>query len=116
MTVRDYQERLITRPQGLYSHSDQSAAWQTSLPLGATQLTGWAGRVADVLHDTSNAGSRTSMSISFAGNNIFQVGRNTQQFVMTSNGTQSLGAKRGQSPYCEEEHRIPLLGSRNTPV
>ena len=97
MTVRDYQERLITRPQGLYSHSDQSAAWQTSLPLGATQLTGWAGRVADVLHDTSNAGSRTSMSISFAGNNIFQVGRNTQQFVMTSNGTQSLSVQSGDN-------------------
>jgi uncharacterized protein (DUF1501 family) len=95
MTMRDYQEKLISRPLGLYSHSDQRTAWQTSLPLGDVQLTGWAGRVADVLHDTSNAGSRTSMSISLAGNNVFQVGRNTQQFVMTSKGTQSLSAQRG---------------------
>ena len=97
MTVEEYSERLKTRPQGLYSHSDQSTAWQTSLPLGDVKLTGWAGRAADVLHDTSNAGSQTSMNISFAGNNVFQVGRDTQQYVMTSRGTQSLSQQSGDN-------------------
>ncbi len=86
MTMTDYKDRLKPRPRGLFSHSDQTEQWQTSLPQGDVNLTGWAGRVADVLHDQSNGGSQTSMSISLAGNNIFQVGRDTQQFVMTSRG------------------------------
>ena len=86
MTMTDYQDQLKPRPLGLFSHSDQTEQWQTSLPQGDVNLTGWAGRVADVLHDQTNGGAQTSMSISFAGNNIFQVGRNTQQFVMTDRG------------------------------
>lgn len=84
--MTEYKDRLKPRPQGLFSHSDQTEQWQTSLPQGDVNLTGWAGRIADILHDTSNGGSQTSMSLSFAGNNIFQVGRNTQQFVMTDRG------------------------------
>lgn len=72
-------------PRALFSHSDQTEQWQTSLPNGADDLTGWAGRAADVLHSTLNQ-DLTSMSISFSGNNIFQVGQSTQQFVMTQRG------------------------------
>ncbi|MGJ8696262.1 MAG: DUF1501 domain-containing protein [Verrucomicrobiaceae bacterium] len=72
-------------PRSLFSHIDQQEQWQTSLPLGAEKLTGWAGRIADCLHTTHNQ-DLTSMSLSFDGNNIFQVGQNTQQFVMTTNG------------------------------
>ncbi|MGY8675497.1 MAG: DUF1501 domain-containing protein, partial [Verrucomicrobiia bacterium] len=59
--------------------------WQTSLPQGASQLTGWGGRAADILHSSLNTG-QTSMSISFAGNNVFQVGDTTEQFVVTPSG------------------------------
>jgi uncharacterized protein (DUF1501 family) len=95
MSRLDYTDRLKPRPRGLFSHSDQQEQWQTSLPQGDVNLTGWAGRAADVLHATSNVGSQTSMSISLAGNNIFQVGRNTQQFVMSRNGALTFSQESG---------------------
>ncbi|MGC6466171.1 MAG: DUF1501 domain-containing protein [Akkermansiaceae bacterium] len=85
-SMAEYKSKSVPLPRSLFSHSDQTEQWQTSLPRGDINLTGWAGRVADILHADCNAGALSSMSISFAGNNIFQVGRNTQQFVMTSNG------------------------------
>lgn len=97
MTRNQYKDRLKPRPRGLFSHSDQSEQWQTSLPQGETNLTGWAGRTADILHDQSNGGSKTSMSISLAGNNIFQVGRDTQQFVMTHRGALTFSELSGNN-------------------
>ena len=75
-------------PKALFSHSDQIEQWQTAVPQGMTQLSGWAGRCADVLHNSYNAGA-TSMSISLGGNNVFQVGNTTQQFVVTPSGSLS---------------------------
>jgi len=95
MNRNDYKQKLKPRPQGLFSHSDQTEQWQTSLPQGDANLTGWAGRVADILHATSNLGSQTSMSISLAGNNIFQVGRTTQQFVITKKGALTFSKESG---------------------
>ncbi|MEM9081488.1 MAG: DUF1501 domain-containing protein [Verrucomicrobiota bacterium] len=80
-----YQNESVDIPLALFSHSDQIEQWQTSLPQGGNKLTGWAGRAADVLHCTHNL-DLASMSISFSGNNMFQVGNDTQQFVMTPNG------------------------------
>ena len=95
MTKNEYKDRSKSRPRGLFSHSDQAEQWQTSLPQGDVNLTGWAGRVADILHDQTNGGSKTSMSISLSGNNIFQVGRDTQQFVMTSRGALTFSQNSG---------------------
>lgn len=94
-TLTQYKDRSVPLPQSLFSHSNQTEQWQTSLPLGDVNLTGWAGRVADILHSTCNIGAKSSMSISFAGNNIFQVGKNTQQFVMTSNGALTFSQQTG---------------------
>ncbi len=85
ITKAQYISETVPLPRALYSHSDQTDQWQTSVPQGMTQLTGWGGRVADILHSTAN-GSATSMNISLAGNNLFQVGNNTTQFVVTQNG------------------------------
>ncbi|HTI71485.1 MAG TPA: DUF1501 domain-containing protein [Candidatus Limnocylindria bacterium] len=76
-------------PRALFSHSDQIEQWQTAVPQGMSQLTGWAGRAADILHD-STAAQSASMSISLDGNNIWQVGNSTQQFVITPSGALSL--------------------------
>jgi len=85
-TDRDaYYNDSVPLPRSLFSHSDQTQQWQTSLPQGANKLTGWAGRIADVLNTSYNQ-ELTSMSYSFSGNNIFQVGRETSQFVMNNNG------------------------------
>ena len=36
-------------PKALFSHSDQIEQWQTAVPQGMSQLSGWVGRAADVL-------------------------------------------------------------------
>ncbi|MDQ8189951.1 DUF1501 domain-containing protein [Roseibacillus persicicus] len=96
-SLSDYQNENVSLPRALFSHIDQIEQWQTSLPQGASNLTGWAGRAADVLHCTHNQ-ELTSMSLSFAGNNIFQVGNTTQQFVMTPGGALSF-SQQGSNSY-----------------
>ncbi len=83
-------------PRALYSHSDQVDQWQTSVPQGMSQLSGWGGRAADVLHSSVNAATSIAMNISLAGNNLFQVGNSTTQFVVTNSGALRLiGAEAG---------------------
>lgn len=72
-------------PKSLFSHIDQATQWQTSVPQGLDQLTGFAGRMADVLHSSLNT-EATSMSISLAGNNVLQIGNSTSQLAITKNG------------------------------
>lgn len=90
-----YLAESVPLPRALYSHSDQIDQWQTSVPQGLTQLSGWAGRAADVLHSTANTG-QTAMNISLAGNNLFQVGNSTQQFVVTETGALTFTAPAAQ--------------------
>lgn len=85
VTKAQYLAENVPLPRALFSHSDQVDQWQTSVPQGLTQLSGWAGRAADVLHAVSNADS-ISMNISLAGNNLWQVGNSTTQFVVTDRG------------------------------
>jgi uncharacterized protein (DUF1501 family) len=93
-TKAQYLAENVPLPRALFSHSDQIDQWQTSVPQGLTQLSGWGGRAADVLHGAMNSG-QTSMSISLSGNNLFQVGNNTQQFVVTQNGALTFSAPEG---------------------
>ena len=81
-------------PKALFSHSDQIEQWQTAVPQGQSQLSGWAGRCADILNSYYNTGP-TSMSISLGGNNVFQVGNNTQQFVVTPSGALTFEGNTG---------------------
>jgi uncharacterized protein (DUF1501 family) len=53
-------------PRALFSHSDQMEQWQTGVPQGMIELSGWAGRAADLLTSAYNT-SATSMSISLSG-------------------------------------------------
>lgn len=91
-TTKDqYENESSPLPKALFSHSDQSDQWQTSVPQGLQQATGWAGRAADILQATANTPG-SAMNISLAGNNLFQVGNNTQQFVVTDGGALTLTA------------------------
>lgn len=97
-TKAQYLAETVPMPRALFSHSDQIDQWQTSVPQGLTQASGWAGRVADLLHPTANSGD-TAMNISFSGNNLLQVGNSTQQFVVTQDGALTLTpAQAGVSP------------------
>jgi uncharacterized protein (DUF1501 family) len=88
------QNAALPVPKALFSHSDQIEQWQTAVPQGMAQLSGWAGRAADILHPTANSGA-TSMSISLGGNNVFQVGNQTQQFVVTPSGALTFEGNTG---------------------
>jgi uncharacterized protein (DUF1501 family) len=88
------QNAALPVPRALFSHSDQIEQWQTAVPQGMSQLSGWAGRVADILTSYYNTGGN-SMSISLGGNNVFQVGNSTQQFVITPSGALSFEGDTG---------------------
>lgn len=88
------QNATLPVPRALFSHSDQIEQWQTAVPQGMSQLSGWAGRAADMISSYYNTGGN-SMSISLGGNNVFQVGNNTQQFVITPSGALSFDGDTG---------------------
>ncbi len=88
------QNAALPVPKALFSHSDQIEQWQTAVPQGMSQLSGWAGRCSDILQSYYNTGNN-SMSISLSGNNVFQVGNSTQQFVITPTGALSFDGDSG---------------------
>ncbi len=85
-TIADFNSNSFL-PRALFSHIDQIEQWQTAIPQGGDNLTGWAGRVSDLLHDSYNG--ENSASLSFAGNNAFQVGSDSIPFVVTPSGALS---------------------------
>ena len=84
-TLLQYQNRSVALPLGLFSHSDQAAHWQTSIPDQRTAV-GWAGRMADILQ-ASNCNQNISMNISLSGNNVFQSGLLTSHYSIGPNGS-----------------------------
>ena len=67
-----YDAEAVSLPLGLFSHADQIAQWQTSVP-DQRIATGFGGRMADAMAPGLNSGP-VSMNISLAGNNVFQRG------------------------------------------
>ena len=96
-TKAQYLSESVPLPRALFSHSDQIDQWQTSVPQGMSQLSGWGGRAADVMHSNANTG-QTAMCISLAGNNLFQVGNSTEQFVVTPGGALTFTAAGASQP------------------
>jgi len=80
----------VEAPPQLFSHSDQTVHWQTSIPDQAPG-TGWGGRTADLLNSL-NGSAQVSMSMSLAGSNIFQVGNLVTQYQLSSYGSLGLDA------------------------
>jgi uncharacterized protein (DUF1501 family) len=90
LTREEYLNHSVAVPPQLFSHSDQTVHWQTSLPDQPAQ-TGWGGRVADLLH-ALNENARISMSISVAGTNTFQVGKVVTQYQVSQQGPVGLNS------------------------
>ncbi|MEM7010256.1 MAG: DUF1501 domain-containing protein [Verrucomicrobiota bacterium] len=78
LTKAEWNEGSVAVPPQLFSHSDQTTQWQTSVP-DSLDRTGWGGRMADATQ-ALNASGQISMSISLNGTNVFQVGTNTFQY------------------------------------
>ncbi len=85
ITKAEYLAGGAAVPPYLFSHNDQQAQWQTSVP-DSIKRVGWGGRLADLMH-TLNVGSQISMNISLAGNNFFQVGNEVFQYHVGSLGS-----------------------------
>lgn len=84
LTREEFLSRSAAVPPQLFSHSDQTVHWQTSLP-DQPARTGWGGRTADLLQSL-NENARISMSISVAGTNTFQVGNVVTQYQVSPEG------------------------------
>ena len=85
-----------TRPPQLFSHSDQVTQWQTSIP-DQPPVTGWGGRVADMLNALDNPGGNISMSVSLNGINTFEVGNLVGQYQVSTSGAITLSGNLMQS-------------------
>lgn len=84
----------VAIPLQLFSHSDQQGAWQTGVPDRAS-LTGWQGRMGDLLASAYNPGSGVSIAMSVAGNNVMQSGNSTVQYQLTTNGAVRVASLSG---------------------
>lgn len=88
VTLDGWNNGTAALPPQLFSHSDQTLHWQTSIP-DQPPTTGWGGRVADMLR-ALNGTAQISMSMSIAGTNTFQVGNFVSQFQVEPGGTLGL--------------------------
>ena len=87
-TRQQYEARSVPLPPQLFSHSDQTIQWQSSIPDRAFE-TGWGGRMAD-LTNVFNENNRISMNITLDGQNSFQVGRDVVQYAVRPEGALNL--------------------------
>jgi uncharacterized protein (DUF1501 family) len=88
-TMSDYQARTGL-PLGLFSHSDLQQHWMTSVPQSRSEVTGWAGRMADLLSSATNSNESISMSISLDNVNLLQTGGSVVPYVVTDSGAQEV--------------------------
>jgi len=73
ITLHDYRTKTSRLPRSLFSHLDQRAQWQTSVPQ-SSETSGWLGRATEALLESTVNESEISMNISLAGNNLLQTG------------------------------------------
>ena len=84
LTRAQYIARSKMRPENLFSHSDQTAQWQSSTSQGDI-LSGWGGRIADRL-TSANGASVVPLSLSFSGSQMFGNGVSTSLLALPTNG------------------------------
>lgn len=86
-TTRAQYQSQLDLPLNLFSHSDQQAQWQTSVPSGRS-ATGWAGRAADLIAAQNTSSFPTFLSV--AGNSIMGTGASTQPVAISPGGSLDL--------------------------
>lgn len=79
----------IPRPLQLQSHSDQQLAWNSGLPDDKTPMTGWAGRMFDMVAPAFNPTEVVPGITTIAGRTRFQEGHNVSQYQMGPDGPDS---------------------------
>lgn len=103
-----------TRPPQLFSHSDQVTQWQTSIP-DQPPITGWGGRVADLMNAWANPTGKLSMSVSVNGANTLEVGNLISQYHVSTAGAVTLSGNlmTGSSARVRALRDILALSSTN---
>ncbi len=96
-TMADYRARRDL-PLGLFSHADHIRHWQTSIPQERSRLTGWGGRMADIVTDETNSNANISMNISLSGVTTFETGRDVIPYVVQTNGATELSGYGRNNP------------------
>lgn len=76
----------VQKPLGLYSHSDLIQHWQTCVPQTRSQVTGWGGRMADMITDTVNQNPSVAMNIALGALNTFETGNTVVPYVVQRTG------------------------------
>ncbi len=96
-TLAQYNASSVPLPPQLFSHADQQVQWQSSVP-DQPAVTGWGGRLADLVN-ASNSNNQLSMSISLAGTNFFQVGKQVSEYAISPSGAITFsGTTGGNNP------------------
>jgi uncharacterized protein (DUF1501 family) len=85
VTQDEYWNSNPALPPQLYSHSDQSAYWQSSPPSN-TPVTGWGGRICDMVASANPA--NIPIMTSLAGQDFFIRGQSVDGYIM--NASQAL--------------------------
>jgi uncharacterized protein (DUF1501 family) len=86
----------VNLPPNLFSHSDMQSHWQTGRA-DAPAETGWGGRLADLI-EAANGNSQVSVSITAAGQSLFQKGSNVVSYAVSGwSNTKSTIVKRMRS-------------------
>lgn len=82
LTRDDYLNDTAPAPPKLFSHNDQTSVWQAFAPEGA--VTGWGGRMGDLMASMNAAQSFTCISPS--GNAVWISGRDTVPYQISVRG------------------------------
>lgn len=79
----EYRLSTFQKPVNLFSHSDQTAQWNSTDPLKRSY--GWGGRMADQIKTSNTAQNFTCLSLS--GNTAFLAGETINQYQINASGT-----------------------------
>ena len=86
-TKTQVQAKSVPLPASLFSHFDQTAAWQAiASNLGSSERVGWGGAVADAIESMNMNSNAMFTCISTAGNALFLAGQSSFQINVTSAG------------------------------
>lgn len=100
VTRQQYDASTALLPPQLFSHNDQQDFWQSlevRSPVESTPASGWAGRIADLVHAMQNPDATLAMNLSLAGSNPFQVGVSTQALGVDTGVIRALENERDPS-------------------
>jgi uncharacterized protein (DUF1501 family) len=95
VSKQELANNIALAPPQLFSHNDQQDNWQTSRP-DAPSVSGWAGRMADLLTESSRA---LPINLSVFGNNLMQTGLSTSLFSLSPAGPEQFQALDPQQAF-----------------